>query len=825
MSTHNVNPDQPLNGTRIHFDIRNSPVQADSSGRLKLTLRRKECVAAIVHPSLGAPLLVEKGEPLSFFIITDDSFHELYRRSPGEGNDGGPEVRLIIARYAKLQTFPDAVADKTKLTADDKPLYGTDKQKALDNIRCRYLGDVGETGGMLSSYGDNTFIGRLNPQAIRFYGDVPLSVKADKPDGTRHTGLHHLFEITLSNLDPELEEKTLYNLSWIGYDPYINLHGKPYLERKDQYAREFLKNDEYIPDTLDYAYEVSGKSATFEHDQSRPLQNFHPVWVAPAGKEALNIGHLTDVHVSARQHAFRISKAKLIPGTSPEIGPLVNASYDNLKDLMDQFGKDGDIDLLIFTGDLIDYGRNYNPKKFIENKDCTGKLWQEMNLNHLDQCDANGNPLAQDGVYEPDTERYPRSIDNVMVYSLLVDYMVQNKKPVLLTAGNHEAYTMPYGISPRITFASAGKDNQPHKQESQEKIVGQSAQDAAATQDKRDTLGVNYYDKRANAGIPADHNLTIPEATLMYGPDYARVIMGGAYRASGIKNFNPDNLNWFYTLLTPLSDYVISYGQQCFIVLGWGNDENFTGSSVTDGQADGIIGGFLSRAPEPLTDAQKNLVINATGLGKPCTILCTHFTLANFAPGKAIGTEGDINFNDRLRQYGAQDTGTFENNRYFLYKQVADNRIHYTLSGHTHRAGLYQITNVDDGMIRSNLTVRGNAPTKGDAEGNGRSYSLPSDATPILVSASGGPIPCQNYQGELLGWGLDTPSGSYMHFSGSRASEVGLKSSRIKQARPRLAVALDYADIVGNDDLGKGVFTRFESATPGGLSVLRSILT
>ena len=306
------------------------------------------------------------------------------------------------------------------------------------------------------------------------------------------------------------------------------------------------------------------------------------------------------------------------------------------------------------------------------------------------------------------------------------------------------------------------------------------------------------------------------EATLMYGPDYARVIMGGAYRASGIKNFNPDNLNWFYTLLTPLSDYLISYRQQCFIVLGWGNDENFTGSSVTDGQADGIIGGFLSRAPEPLTDAQKNLVINATGLGKPCTILCTHFTLANFAPGKAIGTEGDINFNDRLRQYGAQDTGTFENNRYFLYKQVADNRIHYTLSGHTHRAGLYQITNVDDGMIRSNLTVRGNAPTKGDAEGNGRSYSLPSDATPILVSASGGPIPCQNYQGELLGWGLDTPSGSYMHFSGSRASEVGLKSSRIKQARPRLAVALDYADIVGNDDLGKGVFTRFESATPGG---------
>ena len=86
----------------------------------------------------------------------------------------------------------------------------------------------------------------------------------------------------------------------------------------------------------------------------------------------------------------------------------------------------------------------------------------------------------------------------------------------------------------------------------------------------------------------------------------------------------------------------------------------------------------------------------------------------------------------------------------------------------------------------------------------------------ILVSPSGGPIPVQNINGELANLGLDTPAGSYIHFSGSKASEIGLKTaSQAPQAKPRLAVVLDYADVMGQKK-GKGVFTRFESATTGG---------
>ena len=303
-----------------------------------------------------------------------------------------------------------------------------------------------------------------------------------------------------------------------------------------------------------------------------------------------------------------------------------------------------------------------------------------------------------------------------------------------------------------------------------------------------------------------------PEATLMYGPDYARVIMGGAYQASGRKNFNPDNLNWFYTLFTPLSDCVITWGQQCFIVLGWGDDERFVALGDSQGTS------FLPRATEPLTYAQMKLVDQAMALKKPCTVLCAHFTLANYAADRPFSERGTVDYSVPSARPGQYDFGTFESNRDFLYALLASNQIHYTLSGHSHRAGLYHIDSVAPsnlgkyGQVNQTLSVRATAPGK-----DSRTYPLPpAGKSAILVSPSSGPIPVQNINGELANLGLDTPAGSYIHFSGSKASEIGLKTaSQAPQAKPRLAVVLDYADVMGQKK-GKGVFTRFESATTGG---------
>jgi len=69
---------------------------------------------------------------------------------------------------------------------------------------------------------------------------------------------------------------------------------------------------------------------------------------------------------------------------------------------------------------------------------------------------------------------------------------------------------------------------------------------------------------------------------------------------------------------------------------------------------------------------------------------------------------------------------------------------------------------------------------------------------------------------------LDVPSGNYIKFSGTSENEIGIKQARPEQAKPRLAVALDYADIFlreKNDSI-IGVFENFSSdSTDGGFTI------
>lgn len=92
--------------------------------------------------------------------------------------------------------------------------------------------------------------------------------------------------------------------------------------------------------------------------------------------------------------------------------------------------------------------------------------------------------------------------------------------------------------------------------------------------------------------------------------------------------------------------------------------------------------------------------------------------------------------------------------------------------------------------------------------------SVAADRPTIIVSASGGPIPQQNYKGELFSWGLERPSGTLVRFSGASA-QISLVEAKNPQARPRFAVAWDYADIIGKEKHGCGVFRTFESDASG----------
>jgi predicted MPP superfamily phosphohydrolase len=834
-------------------------VQQDEQGRMRTVIQRDQCRAVIIHPSLGAPLLVEAGKPVSFFILADDKLNRLHRKSQISDQEK-LEVRQIIALHTRYQLIDKSFRDKV-CPVNEQVLIANNRDEVAQKLNYQFIGDIRQLSSRLRNFdNDKPFIGLLHPLAEAHFGEK---------------GLRYLFEVTIDDLP--LESGKLYDLSWIGYDEEKERdtpEGVPLIEWQDGFAQQFLKGDHYIGKPQHECSPLSPDA--FGTGNGTTLESHHPVWVVPAGKPRLGIGQLSDVHVSSRQHAFRKSQARLIPNTSEPIGPCVNTSFDSLKDLMTQFGEDPDIDLLVFTGDLIDYGRNYNPSCLSDTR--TGKLWQEMNLDKLNLRDDKGDPVRdrKDNLL-PDTKRYPRGIDNAIVYSLLRWYMQTFHKPVLLTSGNHECYTLPYGISPRVRYTQNYKGMLPGHTQSQEEAVERTkaVRDENQAEQKRKGIGAGLYNKRANEGIAADHNLTIPEATLMYGPDYARVVFSGAYHSTGQQNFKAQNLDWFTIFYTPLSDYVLTWKEQCLMVLGWGNSEKFV-AFPSDGQ--GLD--FLSRASHALSDQQRDLVEAALAIHKPCNILCSHFTYANFEQKRPIkgkiksvetrkityqtlgsqwqdsflkqkqklkdeadakglelryekssrnavgevtdtyslvplGARGQIDFSrvgteyngllPYMSQHGPHDTGTFERHRHFLYSQLAENTIHYTLSGHSHRAGLYTPVKVKDYLFKTFLDIEVHADNKGIYP------KIPADKTRMIVSACGGPIAIQNHDGELFNWGMDTPSGSYIKFSGSQEKEIGIKRSRVTQAKPRLCVALDYADLMCRDDHDEGIFTTFKS--------------
>ena len=735
----------------------------------------KPADVAILHPSFLCPALKKKGEALHFIILVDKTFHNTFEKSEGKSDKkAGPVLGAIVNRYLKMVAWSEV--DKAKPASE--PLFDSN-DKAKENIEVHYLWKLSELDDNILLNKDEKPFAQIHPEVLKLYQDKKLA---------------YGFEIIINNLAEDTPG--LYDLSWMAYVKKDETEEKKvgyFCEWQDKIIGDY--NTVYRQGFHPLKCDVSANDEPCFEETETEIQSYHPVYISD--KASLDIGHLSDVHISSRQQVFAKSHARLIDiveggdesQASEKIGQLVNVSFAVLKDLMNQMGRE--TDLLVFTGDLIDYNRNYNPhnsRKPLDQLKKSADIWQALDLKNL-----------------KDKQQYTLGIDNLTLYALFKWYYKTYKKPIMLISGNHEAYTVPYGISPRIKLKrSMNSTYNPLGKMTVDDVIEKSIKQAEADQKEKEEKGPDIYDSRANEGIPADHNLTIPEAILMYGPDYAKVVMGASYDYGNERNFRPENLAWFYHIFTPLSSYVLTYGEQCFMGLGWGNDEAFVAKAVVLEQGSWTKGGgFLPRSTQGVSDSQLKLVEAGLKEGKPNNLLCSHFTYVNYNTKETISKEGEVNYNDTTGILGKYDYGTFEENRKTIYKKLAvddkrknkkdsdDNKIQYTLSGHSHRSGLYHITNGDNSFIRSNMDVQGQAS---------RNFKFsPRQGCRILVAACGGPIAVQNHNHELFNWGMDYPSGNVIKADGS----ISIKVSKVKQAQPRLAVALDYADIFLREE-GKG---------------------
>ncbi|MBB1633635.1 metallophosphoesterase [Cupriavidus sp. UME77] len=782
--------------------------------------------AVILSPNLGTPLILPPGQnKCSIFIAAEPLANQYF----GVGFDAplrpteyfGNKVlntkygAVFVDRHLRL--YPIKGKQTAKETKDTM-LFADGKAAPLAMAAVRVWQVGAFRGGMMVNHSGEP-VAIIRPATVKMY-----------------SGLSHIYEIEidLSKLPGGASLSTMCTFAWMVPVPqkYVQrpeLKGVEMWEYQDQVILDFLDAQKTNPQRSHYPnlYEFDLKaplSATALPRQTpettHRLMAWHPIIRSKA--TALKIGHLSDVHVNARQNALAKSPAHLLelPGgapapetpAKPPASNLCN-SFIALHGLVERFGKgDSDTpkaDALVITGDLLDFNRNLDPAAVPA--DNIGEQWKAFNV------------LNKIG----DGALYKRGLDDMLVYSLLRHAYRELNLPVFLTTGNHEAYQIPYGISPRqnpwVLAAGVLEDEgafgkAPHglrpvnlgaaglaSAATKYKLLAAIGKDAYLTRSPADVYAdadraSEFVEAKANDGIAADHNLTIYEACLAYGPTYPQVLTA--------KNYDAGYYDWFFILFTPLSDWRHVYGTQYMLGLDWGPEEEYVNLSGTMPlRADKQGAGILPRAKQAISDAQRALLNRTQYLAKSKyhgqMLLFSHFTFVNydtkvafsdrdrmFVPANALGdctkageNSGGWNFNNM---------GTCERNLAWFFQNCANQRktggvdVHF--SGHSHRAGVYTTSQSEQGSV-----VHVVGAFDPGLQPNDKANAIEPGVTKFVVSSCGGPIGVQNLNHELGGWTLTPPSGTL--YDSTAKSPFRQITYTKGSAQPRLAVALDYMEI------------------------------
>lgn len=809
----------PISGGRGSYRLDDGIYNSDE--RLtKFYLKPEEVYGLILYPSLCTPAVIAPGEPLTVFYLINQA--QIENLNAGVMRKNEPEDSYPVSELFAYNMWAQLHVSRWRHRRKHNP---TPYFKIHHRTHFRmYEKRIPAISNMAFS----------EPEAINANPTVPLplvdaqglTMGQIKPGAVKmyyEHGYRYLVRVTHEN--HALNKPGLYNLAFLSLEKGDKMSAdpgilSPFQDDHDNLLKKTLKayrtniqHKYHIPKTGDLPFTL---------DKNDPIQAYHPVYVVD--KPKLGVGHLTDVHINSRQHGFRKCDLQVIPGApeelSPRIGSLVNVSYDALKDLMDQMGSSDKVDLLFITGDLVDFSLNWDLSDQLDKVEGHQDIWDCMRLGQFfegrgkKRAESRGKSGRREGESDGRSERkfnshtidpsndleltHTHGIDMNIAYSLFIYYYDTYQKPIFITSGNHDSYEAPFGISPRLVL---------------EKI-------------------------KANEGIPMDHNLTFYEAILLFGKEY-RVILNAVNPA----NFQPVYANWLFQVLTPLCDFSFTYKEQTFTGLEWGDAEEI-GDSILFG------GGTLPRASDGISNQQLQVLKHGTirhkkgsSSGPGGNYLFTHTTLINydtkipFLCKKGKPKIGRFNIQDdspKSPNLNVYNHGSFYGNQHAVYRDfILNAQVTHAFSGHSHRAGVYECLSYKVSTIERNMGG-GEADTfdiktqgypidpkliPADCIEARQSYQefMSSNRARLIVTGSGGPIPCQNMQGEMRAMGLASPSGTVLHYDQNGKEVLSVLYARTPQAKPRFAVALDAMELNG----GEAVFTAFQGKVDRGLGKYR----
>jgi 3',5'-cyclic AMP phosphodiesterase CpdA len=680
---------------------KDKPAQGVRHNKLTIS-EQKQIGVVILYPALATPeILVGDTDKLELLLLTQKS----------EDLD---KFRMRIQNQLKISLGlePDKKVNDRSLFVDEAGnLVGTPAERTID------VDEIPFSAKKLMETHFKRFSGYIDKRAYKIYADA---------------GYKTLYRVALSS---KVLESAMGNRILSARGEPQDLIIKKMLDKRSSWAKQ--KDGEY------YCFALGGDD--LDHtafNTEEPIQSYHPVFhYSQNDLVYANFGHLTDVHLAARQQVLAKSIARVIDvwdmgfdqelPSSPRIGKMINICSQDMIQIMSKLS-DG-ADMLLIGGDLVDFLRSCYLSRAIADdlnfrSGIPWKIWETV---------------ALDKSY---TDRYKDAADMIGFFTLLLTYCRKHKSPAYAVSGNHDCYHLPYGLSPR--------------------------------------LGPKRAERRANEGIPSDHNLTFYEAILVFGETYREL-------KSGLSSpFNKDMFDWFYMVFTPFTDFGVELPNQHLVAGGWGDDEN-----IFDIPGTGHGFGHLPRSTDGFSDEQLGILTTAIGKQKRI-ILMTHFTFVSYDYSIPVNIgeseKGDI-YISKLKNYGKYNFGTFEENRATLFKtHCFDNRdIQIILTGHSHRRALYLVDDFDPSIPKRIKTLHYDFSSFHELK---KSYPKQKLQPAIVVSDSGGTIPRYNLGGEFNGRGSDPPSGTTILFDQS-TGDLSHVYRQTADVYPRVAVGVDYLDI------------------------------
>jgi hypothetical protein len=180
-------------------------------------------------------------------------------------------------------------------------------------------------------------------------------------------GLLYLHEIRIfERVSAQLKDGQ-YNLFWNSDSVQENAPSAEIKLLLDRYALPKREKDvlwDTQPKFLlgEYEYEYGSLQKPYRSElQMRYTRTeiLHPLFVKPSNSDGLKIGHITDAHVCVRSNVYEenLKKENLKKGKNKK----VQAQYNNWnKSFVEAYGRAKKTsDIILFTGDLIDYGRGH----------------------------------------------------------------------------------------------------------------------------------------------------------------------------------------------------------------------------------------------------------------------------------------------------------------------------------------------------------------------------------------------------------------------------------------------------------------------------------